>query len=115
VPGATEKVKARTVRTRDDIAVSRAVELVGFHQYDAAAQILETVLGSAPEHDEARAWLLLVRARKYKAAGQDESAHDAYRALLELNPEHDEARAESERLTPMHKKSLWSRMLKLGG
>lgn len=115
VPGATEKSKPRTVRTRDDLSVSRAAELIGFHQYDAAAQLLAEVLDGNPEHDEARAWLHLAHARRHKLAGRSEQAAAAYRALLELRPDHDEARAEAERLVEPEKKSVWSRLLKLGG
>lgn len=115
VPGANEKAKPRTVRTRDDLSVSRAMELIGFHQYDAAAKLLAEVLEASPEHDEARAWWHLADARKHKLAGDMAAAAAAYRELLELRPNHAEAQVEAERLEAQSKKSVWSRLLKLGG
>jgi len=115
VPGATEKAKPRTVRTRDDLSVSRAAELIDFHQYDAALKLLTQVLEANPDHEDARAWLHLAHARKHKAAGNGPAAAQAYRALLELKPNHAEAQVEAERLDEPAKKSVWSRLLKLGG
>lgn len=115
VPGANEKAKPRTVRTRDDLSVSRARELIDFHQYEAAAKLLAQVLEESPEHDEARAWWHLADARRYKLAGDLAAAAAAYRELLELKPNHPEARVEAERLEAQGKKSVWSRLLKLGG
>jgi len=115
VPGASEKAKPRTVRTRDDLSVSRAVELIDFHQYDAAAQLLEQVVAANPDHEDAQVWLHLAQARKYKVAGNNAAATAAYRALLEIKPLHHEAQVEAERLGASGKKSVWTRLLKLGG
>jgi tetratricopeptide (TPR) repeat protein len=114
VPGATEKAKRRTVRTREDLALSRAVELIGFHQYEAAAELLIEVLEDNPANDDARAWYHLTQARQHKIDGQLQEAAEAYRALLELQPDHAEAKVEVDRLDT-GKKSVWSRLLKLGG
>lgn len=115
VPGANEKAKPRTVRTRDDLSVSRAAELIDFHQYDAAAKLLVEVLEANPDHDDARAFWYLAEARKQKIAGNMPAAVAAYRELLELKPNHAEARVEAERLDTPGKKSVWTRLLKLGG
>lgn len=115
VPGANEKAKPRTVRTRDDLSVSRAAELIDFHQYDAAAKLLLEVLEANPDHDDARAFWYLAEARKQKIAGDVTAAAAAYRELLELKPNHAEAKVEAERLDTPSKKSVWTRLLKLGG
>lgn len=115
VPGASEKAKPRTVRTRDDLSVSRAVELIDFHQYDAATQLLERVVAANPDHEDAQVWLHLAKARKHKVAGNNAAAAAAYRALLKLKPQHPEAQVEAERLGASGKKSVWTRLLKLGG
>jgi len=114
VPGATSKSKPRTVRKREDLSVSRAVELIDFHQYEAAAELLVEVLEHNPAHDEARAWFHLAQARQYKIDGQLPEAAQAYRELLEVKRDHAEAKVELDRLDA-GKKSVWSRLLKLGG
>jgi tetratricopeptide (TPR) repeat protein len=114
VPGASEKAKPRTVRTRDDLSVSRAAELIDFHQYDAAAKLLVEVLAANPDHDDARAYWHLAEARKQKIGGNLAAAAAAYRELLELKPNHAEAKVEAERLDTTSKKSVWTRLLKLG-
>lgn len=114
VPGAAEKAKPRTVRTREDVTMSRAVELIDFHQYEAAAELLVDVLEENPANDEARAWFHVAQARQHKIEGQLEDAAREYRALLEIKPDHPEAKVEVDRLRA-GKKSVWSRLLKLGG
>lgn len=114
VPGATEKAKPRTVRTRDALSVSRAAQLIDFHQYDAAEELLAQLLQAAPDHEEASTWWRLARARKHKLAGNLAAAAREYRELLQLKPDHAEAQVEAERLEPA-KRSVWSRLLKRGG
>lgn len=114
VPGATENAKPRTVRKREDLSVSRAVELIDFHQYEAACELLIEVLEDNPGHDDARAWFHLAQARQHKIDGQLVEAAVAYRELLALKPDHVEAKVEIDRLESA-KRSVWSRLLKLGG
>jgi len=114
VPGATDKAKPRTVRTREDLDMSRAVELIDFHQYEAAAELLIEVLEENPANDDARAWFHLAQARQHKVDGQLQEAAQQYRELLQLKPDHAEAKVEIDRLDDS-KKSVWSRLLKLGG
>lgn len=115
VPGGGDAPKPRTVRTQDDLTVSRAVELINFHQYAAAEQLLAEVVEANPEHDDALTWFYLARARKHKVAGETAAAAAAYRELLEVQPSHAEALVEAERLEAQGKKSVWTRLLKLGG
>ena len=115
VPGASEKAKPRTVRTHDDLAVSRAVELIDFHQYDAAAVLLAPIVKANPDHEDAQMWLHLARARRHKLTGDNAAAAASYRALLEIKPQHPEALVEADRLGAQGKKSMWTRLLKLGG
>lgn len=114
VPGATENARPRTVRSREDLDISRAVELIGFHQYEVAAELLVEVLEQNPANDDARAWFHLAQARQHKLDGQLPEAAQHYRQLLELQPDHAEAKVEVDRLHG-GKKSVWSRLLKLGG
>lgn len=105
----------RTVRSRVDLAVSKAASLLDYHQYDAAIAALDDVLEQVPEHEDAQLWLALATARKHKGAGNASAAIEAYRSVLELRPDHAEARSESERLDDRGKGSLLKRWLKLGG
>jgi tetratricopeptide (TPR) repeat protein len=114
VPGATDNAKPRTVRKREDLSISRAVELIDFHQYEAACELLIEVLEGNPGHDDARAWFHLAQARQHKIDGELVEAAAAYRELLAVKPDHIEAKVEIDRLESA-KKSVWSRLLKLGG
>lgn len=105
----------RTVRTRADVATSAATELLQYHQYDAVISQLSDVLADAPDHAEARIWLEIARARKHKAAGDQERALAAYRKVLEHSATHAEASAEVARLGVAPEKSLFARLFKRGG
>lgn len=88
-----------------EMAVTEGLRLLAAGDYDEARAQFETAVGLNPESNNAKVWLLLCDARKYKDEGDREQATEAYLAVLELDPKHREALEETRENAPSKRRA----------
>ncbi|MDH5675626.1 MAG: J domain-containing protein [Myxococcales bacterium] len=109
-PEGGPRVQRHAGRNIEQRAISEALQFLGLHQYDAAAEVLDRALASAPKSKALRVQRHLVDARRARQREDHALATRAYGAIRQLDPSHQEAIAELERL-----EALGDRQAESGG